>query len=459
MHCSLLDLPAELQLKIIKELLRDKDIETHNNGGNSDEPVQIHQELFNWSCTCSYFRNLLAPDIFKATMLVNDEESGSSLNALAKSPNNVHVKELHFIGSALGDAHSEEAEFSDTEGILPPSVDALLSDLQRFPSLERVSIKFDYTIESPEFAEGLDLLKEVETQEKVLEAEALEAWRALMSRTYFALARNQSPRFKHLEIRQLWKNVSTFSHAAFHDFLGHFEQFTLSIHGEDNGAGWKSNVTEEYPALMGKLDEYFFNHLANVTKLYIRAPEEGPLGLEGMNHAPLRLKAEQMPLLTTLRLDWIFASPELIDFLVGHKDTLEELTLRDCYASPEGPAENGIYWSQLFSALFSARPAQLRHFEVVITENYLPGQRNYGTEGDSQKDAILQQDPGRITFPYAFLDDKYGMCFYDEDESLESFLRGEDQRSWARLIELVEGNAKEAAKEGGSKSGKLQAQS
>ncbi|MCJ1426070.1 hypothetical protein MMC29_003972 [Sticta canariensis] len=467
MSCSLLSLPVELHLKIIEALLRDKDIEAHEEKQDDeaheeeqddeaheekqDELININHDLIKWSCTCSYFRNLLAPTIFKTAKLVNDEKSGSSLNAVAKSPHNVHVKDLHFIGSALGDAHSEEAAFSDTEGILPRSVDALLCNLQWFPSLERLSIRFDYNFESmDDWVEGLDLLAEPETPQQVLEFEASAAWRALMSRTFYALTKNKPPNFKHLEIRQLHsKNVSTFSNAAFHECLNHFEHLTLSIHGEDNGAGWKSNTTQEYPALMEKLDEYFFNHLANVTILSIKAPKEGPLGLEGMNHVPLALKPDQMPLLATLHLGYIFASPELIDFLVGHKDTLEELVLCNCYASTNtysGLAINGVYWSQLFTSLFSADPTQLRRLELVEGDMCLLDYEGFTEEQYEEVLTVHRQDPERIALPYAYLDDKYGMLFYDEEESLAAFVGGEDQRSWDRLMELVERNVKEATK-------------
>ena len=113
---------------------------------------------------------------------------------------------------------------------------------------------------------------------------------------------------------------------------------------------------QDYLAVIGNLDKHFLNHLANVTSLSIKASGEGLLGLEGVHHVPLALKAGQMPLLTTPYLEHMFASPELIDFLVAHTDTLEELTLCDCYASPEGLANNGIYWSQVFNSLSSTNP-------------------------------------------------------------------------------------------------------
>lgn len=99
MHCPLLDLSAELQLIIVEEMLRDEHIKVHTNDDRrhhkemQDEPVEFYH-LINWSCKCSHFRNFLAPNIWKSAKLANDEKSGFSINALAKSPHNVHVRSL-----------------------------------------------------------------------------------------------------------------------------------------------------------------------------------------------------------------------------------------------------------------------------------------------------------------------------------------------------------------------------
>lgn len=118
---------------------------------------------------------------------------------------------------------------------------------------------------------------------------------------------------------------------------------------------------------MTKLDEYFFNHPAKATSLSIKAPEVEPLDLEGSNYASLILRADQMPLLTTLHFDYVFISQDLIEFLVSHKDTLEELSLHNCYADPIPTSipdcdDNRIYWSELFTSLVSTCPAKLRCF-------------------------------------------------------------------------------------------------
>lgn len=157
---------------------------------------------------------------------------------------------------------------------------------------------------------------------------------------------------------------------------------------------------------MEKLDEYFFNHLANVTTLSIKAPNEGPLGLQWWPFVSLALSADQMPLLTTLPLNYIFVSPELINFLVGHKNTLEELTLRHCVASAgdRSNADNGIYWSEFFTALFSAYPIQFRDIKLLGSE-ISPSGDYFGAEENENVCTILRQDPGRKFLLYAYLDD------------------------------------------------------
>ena len=157
----------------------------------------------------------------------------------------------------------------------------------------------------------------------VLEAKASVAWRALMSRTYNTLTKYKSPHFKHLDIRQLiCKMVSTFSHAAFHGFLSHFEQFLLSIHGEKGAGRNISTTTKEYRTLMEKLDDLFFNHLSNLT------------------------------------------------------------TLSNYFAAPELFVNNRVPWSELFTSFFSACAAQLCCFELVGSETPSPSEEQSVVEGN-----------------------------------------------------------------------------
>ena len=465
MHCPLLNLSFELYLIVIKELLRDEYIGAYASGGitnddNHDDDlnekhnkeIKFPHDLISWSCTSSYFRNLLAPHIFKTVTLRNDQKSGSSLNALAKSAHKAHVKELYFIGFV---DRSEEAAFPDTERIFPRSVDALLGDLQQFQNLQKLSIRFlvDHFLGA-----GLDS-HEAETPEQVLAAEASKPWRALMAMTYSALTRNRSPGFKHFEISQLiWRKVSTFSDSAFHKLLSCFEQLTLSIHDLDIGAPINPGSNVECSVLMGKLNEYFFNYSSNVTNLSITSSREGYLGLDGRNHASLALWTVQMPLLKTLYLEHIFVSSELITFLTDHNDTLEELILRDCYATSKGLLPN-VHWSQFFDRLFYSRPARLRRFEIVdsktpltLEESHDEDEEEYDVEmSDNVYEVrmIMWRDPGRSLFPYAWVDDELDGFLSAVDQNVTAFLEGEDQRSWDRLTRLIEQNAIDAAESEG----------
>lgn len=441
MHCNLLGLSAELQLMIIENLLRD--------GTKTD--------LINWSSTSSYFRNLLAPnifdsDIFKTLELSDDENNASSLITVANSPYNVDVKELHFTSF-------KSVNFLDCEAILPRSVDALLCDLRRFPSLETLGINLGPMFFS--MRRSKDILRdEVETPEQVLRAEASAPWRALMSRIYSALAQNKSHHVKHFELIYLiWKTVSAFSDPAFHDFLSHIERFRIHICNRYYCKRYPDQL-QGYATFMQELDEYFFNHLGNVTSLSIDAPPDGYLGLEGLNHAPLALHSGQMPLLKTLDLRNIIVCAELIDFLDGHNHILEEVELHDCYASPGGNTKIGIYWSQLFTCLSSAgRHSKIRRFELEVDcaislpcgEDWVGQEDRYSAherpDEVCEAHTILVQDPRRRLFPYGILNYDDGYLLPDQEVNSAAFWKGEDQASWDLLMEVVERNAKEATKE------------
>lgn len=454
-HC-LVDLSAELQLKIIEGLLHDDESpiekieEQDGHDRRQENAVKIYSDLMNWSCTSSYFRDLLTPYIFKSIKLCNQEKSGASLAALSKSRHNEAVKELHFIGSAPGDAKREEDAFSDTVGIFPKGVDAVLSDLRQFPNLETLSIEFAYQFDDYEEWEGaLDMCAPEETDEEVREAEEEIAWRALMARTYEALTRNQELHLRGLVFRQLGpKRVSSLNSEAFHGFLSHLERFSVSIHGEDNGAGWMINKHEQYCSLMSNLDELFFDHLKSVVDLTVKAPEEGPIGLEGMNHIPLALKKEQMPLLKSLHLEYIFICRELRDFVIAHPKTLEHLSLINCYAGIHGLARDGIHWRQLFDPLRAANLERLRQLDILPADLPLSEGEVYPTlvqdrevsQEVREAHRILEEDPSRRLFGHASLDDKYGMLLQNDEENLLSFQQGKDQTSYDLLMGKIDAN-------------------
>lgn len=192
--------------------------------------------------------------------------------------------------------------------------------------------------------------------------------------------------------------------------------------------------------MAARLDEFFFDHLASVTCLNIKAPEEGPLGLEGMSHARLALKKNQMPLLKVFQLEYVFICPELVDFLTSHAKTLEYISLQHCYGGTEASARNGICWNDLFDPLHDSNPENLRHFEIsgdapsLYDEDTVPGMKVPVPKEVQQALRILEADPRKRLFPYASLDDKYGYLSGAEEAVLASFQRGEDQASYDKLM-------------------------
>lgn len=474
MHCSLFDLSDDLLLHIIQELLyhdellHQKSLEPHPEYGppQRDDEFQHHRDLMNWSCTSAYFRNLLAPYIFRDVKLRNDEKSGASVKALLKSPYGDLVRNIYFLGTIPSDTAnpgdhddddeplaegfykaSDDAEEEDEKSItrtLPAVVITLLLDLHQFSNLESLSIGFSYPFDSP--------FDEYYEDEKPVVARAL---KALMTTTYETLFRNEIPQLRAVEIRMfVWMFTEPYEGQSFRDFLSHVKHFSLSVRGGDNGAGWGVNTCDEYLECVAKFDKLFFNHLSSATTLSLKAPPEGPIGLEGMRHARLALGKEQMPLLKSFYLEHIFICQELVDFVISHTDTLEHFTLHDCYSSVNGLQDNdAFYWKHFFDALLSAELKHLSHLEIrpynaSLTDDDAMG-RSFHTIQTTQAEPdnvqqirrVLSADAKRRVFGYAHLDDKYGTCYEDDEENEAAFWRGEDQLTFDKLMEKVNGNA------------------
>ena len=477
MHRSLVDLSDELHLKIIQELLEHDQLlhekslpkEGEQDYRDRDDEFQYHGDLMSWSSTSLYFRNLLAPYIFTSIKLRNDEKSGASVDALWKGRHGALVKEIYFLGTipprtanqddnvrdddALAEeSHEDEKEIGKSVTItLPPVVDDILSDLHRFSNLESLSIGFTYPYES-----GLDEYYDNEGLEMSGNAEAARDLHALMTKTYNTLLRNKELQLRAVEIR---KFVGTFTEPyesqRFHDFLSHVEHFTLSVRGGNNGACWCVNTCDEYLECVARFDELFFDHLASATTLTLRAPYEGPIGLDEYRHARLALRKEQMPLLKSLHLEHIFICQELVDFITSHANSLEQLFLHECNGTPRSSQDSndGFYWNHFFDALRSANLKHLSYLEIrplyvplTFEETYEspsspPQTERAEPENVQQIRRMLNADPRRQVFGYATLDDKYGACDTDEEENVAAFERGEDQVAFDRLMGNVNANA------------------
>ena len=478
---SLTDLSDELLLKIIESLLEhDKQlheesskewIEAHIDNPERDDEFLYHTDLMNWSCTSSYFRNLLAPYIFKAIKLRNDSVSGSSITALLQGPHAALVNEFYFIGTILDpsgnpdfsaplsafaqldappiprSAQRTDSAISDHPPILPATVTSILSNLSQFPNLDSVSIGFTYP-----YRHAFD---DYNDNDEDSIPEAGRAWRILITKTYDALALNKPPNFKALELRYWnWTYTAPFTALPFHTLLHHLKTFNISFRGGSHAAGSNINTETAFLRTMAQLDSLFLNHLESATSLTLLASEAGPLGLKGWPfHTPLRLRPTQMPLLTSLSLEYIFICRELVSFATAHASTLHTLILHNCaagvkYHTPE------FYWQHLFAGL-TAGMTQLQRLEVtpvgvpLTSEETCP--REEWEEEEEETEEIksarrtLREDPTRRLFSYASLDDKYGMLVPEEEENLKAFLRGEDEVAYAEVMRRVHQNANASA--------------
>ncbi len=451
MPCSLVHLSDELYLNILQELLKNDEFlheeslkpDTHWGHQDRDDDFQYHRDLMNWSCTSLYFRNLLAPYIFKSIKLCNNEKSGASVDALLKGPHGALVKGIYFLGTNPPDMAAEQVEKPITVTI-PPIIEVLLSDLHQISSLESLSIGFTYPDE--------DLFDEYYTTGGET-PQAARASMALMTTTYEALLRNETPQLKAVEIRLLlWTFTEPYESQSFRKFLSHVQHFSLSVRG--GGAGRYVNT---YLDCVSRFDELFFDHLASAISVTLRGTEQGPIGLEERCQTRLALKKEQMPRLKTLHLRYIIICQEVGDFVTSHADTLEQLTLRDCCSSVDEELVNdGYFWASFFNKLHRADLLKLSRLE--IWPHNAPLTRYEGiwqaypryhlvekaqTEPDNvqQIRRLLGEDANRRLFAYVMLSENYGTCEVDEDESQAAFERGEDQVAFDRLMEEINANA------------------
>ena len=483
MSCRLSDLPLDILRNIIEGLLRD-DSESPESPefpefpGTRRDRLNYHShKLESWSRTSLFFYDLLIPYILEVVELKNEDWSGTWLNDLASGEYACLVKEIRFVGSAPGyeesesesheesgsesheesesESHEEsESEsgneaFSDTTGILPQSVETVLSNLHLFPSLDSLSIEFTYTLE--DLPDDDQISVEVESEEQVEAVEKKEAWRALMAKTYQALTKNTEMNIRDLTLKNLlFKRVSTFTCQSFHDLLSHVETFSLSLQG-GNDTQYEIGKSYEYESFASNLDRFFFDHLSHVTSVTIKATESGPLGTDSsirglsFSSVPLALRKDQMPFLKHVHLEYIVVCVNMIEFLIGHNTTLEHISLRDCFictmgTDPDAEVIDDIYWEHLFNALYNADLEKLRRVEILPLD--VPLTDTYEKERYERKAREIREileDPGsdRRLFAYAEVHDSYGWYTPSVGMNQLSFERGRDQVSYDKLMEKV----------------------
>ncbi|EGE77800.1 hypothetical protein BDDG_00737 [Blastomyces dermatitidis ATCC 18188] len=464
----------------------------------------FERDLRNLSLTCNFYYTALLPYTFEKLVLQNNETSASSiLRCMTNAARNyiLFTKELWFTDTRamklamedeyFANGHRKNNSNKDDENEinipelcrLPTSAAEILSSLSRFPNLNHLLIHWRFH-DSDWYIEQYAIGGETEDDNGAAEWEEQSPWRALMRDVYNAVSKNvvditassppqagllQSPPMppilKSLEIKNSPMHpVSSYLSPTFHHFLSTLHSFKLSLMTADNIGHYAINTCFQYQDFTSKLDTYFLNHLSIATSLHIAA-RDGPLGSEdsGPAYCPLSLPLTQrLPALKRLVLDTCFiTAPSTIDFFVRHARSLEHVKFFRCFSDDVGNT-----WCKLFEALARAGPERLVEFCVEpakVKFKEASWRRNEGTEREAGRcEALLlggDEDEeerggrcvvgerrgaagrrGRRAFCYGYIDDKYGFVAEIPPINREMLLRGEDQRAYDALMEIVERN-------------------
>ncbi|RMZ41251.1 hypothetical protein CA14_001681 [Aspergillus flavus] len=385
---------------MITDILCDAENEEQDEGRTRAKCSSPLRDLISLSSTCTWLRTILVPRIFAVIYLRNTTKSALSIKAIADSNFSGFVKEVQYVASY----YIQNSNFND----------------------------------DPHAAE-------VEERKN--------AWRGLMAASFRAILSSYSaPRYPgaqiplSLTIHEL--NIvpkSVFSTREFHDFLSHLTSFNMSLM---HGAGWMLNTFKVFYGFPDCLGPWFFNHLTSAEEFSFDPQESAPLGDAGQRHAfDISLRKANMPRLRKLSLGNIYLCLELKDFLLRHLDTLESISLHECYSCKDLDGVEGMSWSELFCALADKSPTRLTCFSLHWDDD----QEDLPDLDDDMGDPMLVAQVRRkleiesdaMAFPFGYCDvsEKYGNATHDWDANRAAFVQGDDYRSYQDFMAIVESNA------------------
>jgi hypothetical protein len=428
-------LPLELFIEILKD-------------------ANIHDKL-RLSTTCSHLRHLLAPILFQTVRFTNNERIAQSALSTVKKYG-IHTTRLEFTGySRLSKDYSAPA--------LPSDAIQLLKGSPYTPNLRTVQVRFtlnsvgtDIPLSDPDSLLVFKAFQESETEESVAGEEREKAWRSLMNEAWMAISANTLVKgLVVLDFMPKW--TSAFRSHQFRCFLAGLESASIQVFGTQHGGIWPTIMSTGYRGFLEKFDAILFQHMVHLKHLHLSASKYGPLGLEGRLHIPLLLSAKAMPALESLKLEWCFIGNELLAFLREHAQTLKSLELQHCFSGtddihvnrPMNSATAPMSWATFFDELATIEPALVKF--VLDSTGYTPSIMMHPDDEvpewlhepvDFQE--IIQQlnnNPQLKFFGHAYLHEYFGRLVMNREESVEQFRQGEDQRSFDRLISLIEDNA------------------
>jgi hypothetical protein len=448
---SFSDLSPELTLGIIDALHSD----TSNDAASAPLCPTPSQAMINLSCCCKDLRNLVAPKLYPKIRLQKNDKSGKSLLAIADSPWAGLVRELHFEGFTPFDDEWPDEFITLHDEDFPGSVSEVLSHLERFPKLDILTVRFrfgetsskDETVIHVIFSDYyyIDPFHDHD-QLRLLEKNI--GWRALVARTYEAIAQNEQSSITTLKLFEvLPAGVSSWGTDAWARFLGGVKKFTISLRAYQHEWGGWCNTTPGYEAFINNLDQ-LFQHLTSVTDFCFIADRCVTSALADQDRAVIAFDVNHMPMLQRFELEYCFISKNLANFVCNHLQTLKQIRLTHCFSGySDIDVDEHTTWATflelLGNAIDSVEDAALEEFFIspaTLGEEYCGVSNCVEIAGNDEEVELVRRtlahDSRRRMFVYTWLDIT-GDWFSDEEQNLTAFLAGHDQIAFDRLMAAI----------------------
>ncbi|WZH46959.1 uncharacterized protein QYS62_008087 [Fusarium acuminatum] len=414
------------------------------------------RDLMNLSCTSKLIRDNLIRILFTnlsiTCPLASDKGMDAFINRWGGLVSHVHLH-LRLIPNT---SDEDDITIPSLWGTPPSETLKKIVHGQLLPHIDTLSVRFDpEQFESTGSWDGdgwwgdrMDLgtiytFQDSEDQEHTLQQEAEFIWRAQYTEFFRDVSANQN--IRHFTISNLLpRNSSVWERREWKAFLGRLEEFDVSVFGGDNGAGWKASSQPGFADFMESLPDYFMQHATNVIRLRIEAHPWGLFGSAGDFGIRLPLRSGIFPSLRSLTLKNVQIGNELIEFLMSHGDSLQELTLEDCMCDEGWSRDSTPAWADLWKTL-RADCSNISKVSVVQTQTpplaHMEGFEGYEPRPDSESVSkirkMLEEDESLVLWRYVAVDTKYRMVFEDEERNISCFEAGEDQREYSMLLTVI----------------------
>jgi hypothetical protein len=256
-----------------------------NSPWSQRQPPLTHRDILNVSRVNRDFRTIALPFLFKTVTLHNTEASARSLQALAASPYARFVQRLDYTAVVDFPEHRTyitpefQQKYAPRPEDFPPEVEDALSHLSRFTNLDTIIVEFPW--DEDQYVDGFYSRMRHERVADLPKAESQINWRALLVKSYTALAGNDSGVVKKLAMKnEVAQKLSVWWSDEWRKLFGGLEAFECGLRGGDDGRGVLLNMLDGYAASVQYLQMLFCHHLDSVQDFHLFATKEGPVGID-----------------------------------------------------------------------------------------------------------------------------------------------------------------------------------